>query len=155
MCSALQANEVHLWIDIFAHEQELPPPPSPSTAAATPPSPGPCPASSSATWRMEESRRALRSAGGVLLCLLPGSGLSYSTTAGHRARRGQASGLTEEALLPLRRCWCLWELATALRLRGPGVVSVLGPEGCQVGRSWARNSWPQPGCVWAVCAEAG
>ena len=103
--------------------------------------------------RVDAARAAIAHAGSVLLCLLPPSAgcpayATRTTSARHlqlQARLAPALALpsgNEDAAataagveagglpLPLRRTWCLWELSTALRLRGPSALVVLEGAGC-------------------------
>ncbi|KAG2429331.1 hypothetical protein HXX76_011098 [Chlamydomonas incerta] len=120
--------------------------------------------------RVDAARAAIAHAGCVLLCLLPPSAgcpayATRTTSARHlqlQARLAPALALpggSEDPAaagaeagglpLPLRRTWCLWELSTALRLRGPSALVVLEGAGCGDGVSAAA---PEDGG--ATCSAA-
>ncbi|KAG2437562.1 hypothetical protein HYH02_011204 [Chlamydomonas schloesseri] len=125
--------------------------------------------------RVDAARAAIAHAGSVLLCLLPPSAgcpayATRTTSARHlqlQARLAPAlalpGGSEDPAVaggaeagggglpLPLRRTWCLWELSTALRLRGPSAVVVLEGAGCGDGVSAAV---PEDGGATASAAAA-
>ncbi|PNH00239.1 Fibrocystin-L, partial [Tetrabaena socialis] len=151
-----QAEEAAIWLDVFALEQQLPASPLPGHVATAEPqqqlqqqllqsaaaaADGGGGAASGSNWRLEAARAAIREAGAVLVCLLPpgaggghasGGNTSFSSAGlgGASVRYGRPS-LDEGAGAPLppalRRTWCLWELATALRLRGPDAIVLLAP----------------------------
>ncbi|KAG2496616.1 hypothetical protein HYH03_005437 [Edaphochlamys debaryana] len=124
--AGLLPSEAWFWIDVFALDQR----PAPDA-----PHGGDRGGSASSTFcaRMDASRNAIRHAAAVLLCLLPlPSSCSRASSARMRlaplAADDDASADPAAALpLPLQRTWCLWELATALRLRGCCAVLPLDP----------------------------
>lgn len=125
---------MRLWIDIFSADQSAAQVPSLVQRQPTQPSPTPT------QCAMAEARHALAHASAVLLCLLPEpEAQQVYQQQQQQDLLYQSHGCSHQGHRPcgpvppaLRRTWCLWELATAVRLRGPGVVKVLhGPRGHQ------------------------
>ncbi len=129
---------MHLWIDIFAVDHSAAQ--APSHVQLQPPQLSPTPTPTPTHRAMAEARHALSHAGAVLLCLLPEPEAQQDLQQQHLDPCYHHNhGCPHQGHRPcgpvppaLRRTWCLWEVATAVRLRGPGVVRVLhGPRGHQ------------------------